>query len=420
MKTSTMLSALLTSLVLMSAPFAHAKVPADKVAEVEKRKKERGGEVLGARIGKKVGKAFELYSEEKITEALALLLELEPKSDFDKAYVERFIGNMYATLQKPNEALEYLVRAEKLDRLPFRDHSDVLKLIADLNLQEKNYDSAIEYYQKFLDFTLDNNADVYFRMSNSYYELGKYNKAIEHARKAIQFAEEPKENYYVLVMASYYEMKDNVNATKATEDLVRNFPENKRWWPQLGSFYSLTEDYEKGLATMSIAYKNGFLEKENHFKQTAQLYATQGVPFKAAQIQEKHMKAGDIERNERNLSALASTYRNAKEFDKAAKYYGEAGDVSKDPDYYRRQGDMLLVAEDFKAAIKAYEKALDGGIKKKGTVYLSIADANYQLRDFKEAYVAINEAVKDKNTAKSAKAWVGYIKDAAERNGVKL
>ena len=42
------------------------------------------------------------------------------------------------------------------------------------------------------------------------------------------------------------------------------------------------------------------------------------------------------------------------------------------------------------------------------------------MRDFKAAYEAINKAVKDKNTAKSARAWVGYIKDAAERNGVKL
>lgn len=420
MKTNKLLSALLATFVLASSQYATAAVPADKVAEVEQRKKDRGGEVLGTRIGKKVGKAFELYSEDKINEALALLLELEPKSDFDKAYVERFIGNMYASLQKPNEALKALKSAHKIDRLPFRDHGDVIKLIADLSIQEKDYDTAIEYYQKYLDFTLDQNADVYFRMSNSFYESGEYKKAIEHARLAIKHAEEKKETYYVLVMASYYELKDLKNATIATEELVKNFPEVKRWWSQLGSFYAVTEDYEKALATMSIAYKNGFLEKASSYRQLAQLYATTGIPYKAAVIQEDHINKGDIEKTERNYSVLASTYRNAKEFKKAAKYYGQAGVLGKDPDYFRRQGDMLLVSEDFKGAVKAYNKALEGGIEKKGTVYLSIADANYQLRDFKKAYVAINEAVKDPNTAKSARAWVGYIKEAAERNGVKL
>lgn len=420
MKTSTLLSALLTSLVLMSAPFAHAKVPADKVAEVEKRKKARGGEVLGPRIGKKVGAAFELYQADQVEEALALLLELEPSSDFDKAYVQRFIGNMYATLQKPQDAIDSLVRAEKLDKLPFRDHSDVLKLIGDLYMQEKGYAKAIEYYKKYLDFTLDQHADTYFRMSSANYELGNYDEAIKAARNAIKFSEKKVENYYVLVMAAYYEKKDYKNATKATEDLLRNFPENEKWWPQLGSFYALLEDYEKGLATMSIAYKNGYLKKPGQYKQVSQLFATQGVPYKAATILEKHIKSGEVESDERNLGALASSFRNAKEFEKAAKYYGEAAKVSKDPDYFRRQGDMLLVAEDFKGAVKAYEAALKGGIAKKGVVYLSIADANYQMRNFKDAYVAINKAVEDKNTAKSAKPWVGYIKDAAERNGVKL
>ena len=54
--------------------------------EIEKRKKAKT-KIMGERTGKKVVKAFDLYNEENIDGALALLLELKPSNAFDKATV---------------------------------------------------------------------------------------------------------------------------------------------------------------------------------------------------------------------------------------------------------------------------------------------------------------------------------------------
>jgi tetratricopeptide (TPR) repeat protein len=401
-----------------TAPFVNAKVPEDKLEEVKKLKKSRGGKALGPRIGKKVQNAFELYLEDNVEGALEILLDLNPSNKFDQAYVGRFIGNMYAGLEgKATEALKYLKEAEALDQLPFDDHAGVLKLVADLSLQEKEYEQALVYYQKYMDFSFDQDANVYLRMANSYYELKQYDNVLAPAKKSIELFEKPNQNPYVLIMASYYERKMYPEAVKAVETLVKVFPENPKWWTQLGMFYMLTEDYERGLSTMEVAYKQGYLETQSQVKQLAQLYATNGIPYKAAMIQEKFITSGLIDKTEQALSIMASTFQNAKEFGKAAKYFGEAAKLSSDADLYRRQANVLMVLEDYKAAVTAFNKSLDAGIKRKGQVYMGLAEAHFYLENWKDAYAAILEAKKDNSTKNSARGWESYIKDTAQRKG---
>lgn len=406
---------------LGQAPEVQAKVPADKLEEVKQLKKARGGKALGQRVGKKVQKAFELYSADDVPGALEILLEIEPKDDFDKAYVNRFIGNMYAGLgDKVDEALKYLVEAKELDQLPFDDHAGVIKLIADLSLQERKFEDAIKNYDEYLAFSRDEDSEVYFRKANAFYELKQYDKVLAPARKAIKLQEKLKESPYILVMASYYERKMYKEATEAVETLVKTFPENPKWWTQLGMFYMLTEDYARGLSTMEVAYKQGYLKTQAQMKQLAQLYATNGIPYKAAHIQEKYIDSGLIKKDEQALNIMATTFQNAKEFKKAAKYYGEAAKLGTDGESYRKQANLLMIMEDYKGAVAAYTKALEKGVKREGIVYMGIAEANFYLENWKKAHVAILEAKKDKSTAKSAKGWEGYIKDTAERKGTVL
>lgn len=414
-----LIAALATGLATTTS--VEAKVPADKLEEVKKLKKARGGKALGPRIGKKVQKAFELYSEDNVDGALEILLELEPSNKFDKAYVDRFIGNMFAGQEgKVDVSLKHLRSAMEADQLPFDDHAGVIKLIADLSLQEKKYEQALEHYKKYMDFSFDQDANVYLRMANSHYELKQYDKLLAPAKKSIELFDKPNQNPYILIMASYYERKMYPEATKAVETLVKVFPENPKWWTQLGMFYMLTEDYERGLSTMEVAYKQGFLETQAQVKQLAQLYATNGIPYKAAMIQEKFITSGLIDKTEQSVSVMASTFQNAKEFKKAAKYFGEAAKFDNDPDLFRRQGTVLMVAEDFKGAVAAFDRSINAGVKRKGQVYMGLAEAHFYLENWKEAYAAILEAKKDKSTRNSARGWEGYIKDTAERKGTVL
>ena len=377
--------------------------------------------LVGERVGKKVQKAFEAYNEDLIDDAITILSEIEPKEDFDKAYVNRFLGNIMATKDGMGpKALELLVSSVETKVLNDLEHSQTLKLVADLSLQEKEYEQAVKYYQAYLDFTCKEDPEVYTRMANAFYELKQYDKLIEPANKAIALYEEPNKNPYVLKLSSYYERKMYKETVGVAEDIVNTFPEEGKWWVQLGQFYLMIEDYKKSLATLEIAYNQGFLEKPNLIKMLSQLYATNNMPYRSAKVLAENIANGKIEKTADNLASVANSYHQAMEYETAAQYYQQAAEMSSDPEFYRKQGVLLLVAEDYKGAITALSKALERGVEDPGKVHFSLMEANFYAGDFKQAYEHIKEAKKDKTLRRNANAWEPYIKQKAKNRGINI
>ena len=377
--------------------------------------------LVGERVGKKVQKAFEAYNEDLIDDAITILSEIEPKEDFDKAYVNRFLGNIMATKDGMGpKALELLVSSVETKVLNDLEHSQTLKLVADLSLQEKEYEQAVKYYQAYLDFTCKEDPEVYTRMANAFYELKQYDKLIDPANKAIALYEEPNKNPYVLKLSSYYERKMYKETVGVAEDIVNTFPEESKWWVQLGQFYLMIEDYKKSLSTLEIAYNQGFLEKPNLIKMLSQLYATNNMPYRSAKVLAENIANGKIEKTAENLASVANSYHQAMEYETAAQFYQQAAEMSSDPEFYRKQGVLLLVAEDYKGAITALSKALERGVEDPGKVHFSLMEANFYAGDFKQAYEHIKEAKKDKTLRRNANAWEPYIKQKAKNRGINI
>jgi tetratricopeptide (TPR) repeat protein len=155
-------------------------------------------------------------------------------------------------------------------------------------------------------------------------------------------------------------------------------------------------------------------------KRLAQLYANNGIPYKAAVIQEKYINSGLIKKDDKALSIMASTFQNAKEFKKAATYYGEAAKLSNDGDLFRKQGNNLMIIEQYEAALDAFDKASKAGFERKGMLQVLIGEANFYLENWQASYDAFKEAKKDKNTAKTAASWQSFVKETAGRKGLVL
>lgn len=415
--------ALIISAQAIYTPVAHAakaKKSEEQVA-LEKKHKKRKTYIIGESIGKKVTKAFELYSEDKVLEAIEVLKKIKTKKHFDRAYVDRFLGNLYASLDgETATAIKYLKSAIEPDMLNATEQSQAIRLLADLQMQERMYNECLVTYQQWMDFTGREDKAVYIRMSQAKYELKKYADMIPLLDKAIAVAKKPEKNAYILKLSSYYERKDFKNSITVLESLVKLFPEDTRWWPQLGMFYMMVEDYSNALATMDLAYKQGLLTKSNHIKVLSQLYYNNNVPYKAAKLLEKHMADGLIERDERMVTQLANSYRAAKEYLSAAKYYAEAGAFENDPEMYRKQGNMLLQKEKYNDAIAALKKSLELGTKKEGSVNMMIAESYLYQNKLRSAYKYIKLAQNDPKTKKNAKSWAGYIKSKAQQKGIKI
>ena len=413
--TSTLVVASLIAVQVPTAPYAVA-------AEQKQEKKKRKTQLVGQTVGKKVGKAFELYSADDLDGALAILLDIKAKKAYDKAYVSYFIAQMYATKGKhEKEAIEYLKKAVEPDILNTADHAGGLKLLADLQMQTKDYKNALKNYKAWMDFTGKEDAATYVKMSQAYYSLKQLDKMIKPADKAIKlYGEKQNQNPYILKITSYYERKMYKEALKVLETVVQIFPDKKQYWTQLGMFYMLTEDYPKALATLDLAYKQGFLNKESEIKTLANLYASNEIPYKSATLLEKHIASGLIKRDDKSLATLANAWHAAQHIDKAANYYLELAKMTDKAKYYRKAAMLLKQDEQYARAIKAFKKALEKTTDNKGRIYMAMAESYFYLEKYKQAYAAIKKAMADPKSRKGAKGWESFIKDTAKRKNVSV
>jgi len=412
------------SLLVAQAPFANY---AEAAGAEEVEKKKRKTQLVGPRVGKKVQKAFELYAGDDenpsdIKGALAVLLEIDASKTYDKAYVARMIGVMYAMLgDNEQKTIDYLKKALEPDILNTADQSESLKLLGDMQMQTKDYEGALKAYYAWMDFSGESDGQTYIKIANAYFSLKQLDKVIEPADKAIAaFGDKPNQNPYILKLQSYYERKMYKETIKVSETVLQLFPENKQWWTQLPMFYLLVEDYDKAGQTLDLAYKLGHLDKEGQIKTLASLYSQGDAPFKAAKLLEKHIASGLIKRDDKNIATLANAWHSAQHIGKAAGYYGELAKMTSSAKHYRKQGMLLKQDEQFAKAIVAFDKALELGVKNQGNIHASIAESYFYLEKYKKAYAAIQKAMKDPSARRSAKSWKSFIVDTARRKNVTI
>lgn len=415
---------ILTSL-LVAASVAFIQLPVSfnvEAAGADKSEKpKRKTQLVGPTVGKKVGKAFEAYSADDIPLALTILLDIDANKDYDKAYVNRFLAVMYAQKGEALNSIKYLKLAVEPDVLNEGDQGDGLKLLADLQMQEQQYENALVNYKAWMDFTGEADANTWVKIANAYYSLKQLDKVIAPSDNAIAaFGDKHNQNPYILKIQSYYERKMFKESVDVLETVVQIFPENKQWWVQLGQFYTLVEDYDKALATLDLAHKQGFLEKESEIKVLASLYGQQLIPYKSAKMLEKYIDSGLVKRDDKNISSLANAWHAAQHIGKAAKYYGELAKMTNEAKHYSKQGNLLKQDEQFSKAIVALKKALELGVKNPGRSYQSIAESYFYLEKYKQANVYIQKALKEPKSRKTAKGWVSFIKDTALRKKVTI
>lgn len=408
-----------TFLTAAQLPVSFTVVAAEQTAE---KKAKRPTRLAGPAVGKKVAKAFEAFSADDIPGAMEILLAIKTKKEYDKAYVYRFIAIMYVQLgDNEQKAIDALTLALAPDVLNLADQDSGLKLLADLHMQVKGYEKAIAGYEAWMTFSGKSDAASYVKIAQAYAELKQLDKLIAPADKAIVlYGDKQNQNPYILKVMSYYDRKMYPESIKVLETVVQLFPETKQWWTQLGMFYMLVEDYDKGLQTLDLAYKQGFLVKESEIKTLASLYSQSEAPFKAARLLEKHIASGLVTRDDKNLFTLANAWHAAQDIDKAAKYYGELAKMTNLAKHYSKQGMLLKQDEQFSGAVKALKKALELGAKNKGSINLSIMESYFYQGKYKPAYAAVKEAMKDPKSRRSAKGWIGYIKDTAARKKVSI
>lgn len=401
-------------------PASLAETAAQQQQRIQERK-DRRSQVVSERTGRAVSRAFDLSQEDQLKEGLQVLLDTRTSSDFDRAFVDRYIGIFYLQIgEDMQRALEYLERAARPDILSFTDQAATLETIAQLHLQNEAYQKAIDAYRKWMHFTGEEKHDTYFRIAVAYQNMEQYGNVLEPINRAMALSDVPRENYYTLKFAALYEGQRIPESTAVLEEMVHLFPDSAQWWFYLGNAYQLQEQYQKSLAAFRVANILGYLESRSHFQMYGQMFANNEMSFKAASMFEEKLKAGIIPENRQILMAIASNYQAAREYAKAAEFYGRTGQLDNDAEAFRRQGEAYLAIQRYRNAITAFNRALELNVENPGRVHMSLTSAHFYLEQYPQALAAVQQARRDSSLARQARSWEDYIREKAKQKGVNL
>ena len=106
-----------------------------------------GGQLSQA-TANKVQRANDLQLNDKLTQAIALLAEMNPRSAYDKAYVQRMLGVFYWQQGKQSQAISLLTKAVNSGLLHDDQAWTTERMLADILLSDAKYSQALPHYYK--------------------------------------------------------------------------------------------------------------------------------------------------------------------------------------------------------------------------------------------------------------------------------
>ncbi|MBA6413512.1 tetratricopeptide repeat protein [Parahaliea sp. F7430] len=365
-------------------------------------------------------------AEEKNLTASARILDgmLAGRRDNElNSYELANVYNLYAFIHYSNEnydkALQAYENVVKQPDIPLAMEINTRYTIAQLYFVQERWQKGIDALNAWFRMTDSPSENAYVLLAQGYYQLKDYDKALNSVEKAISMYREkgkvPKEQWLNLARFLYFDKNDVNRAVAVLEELLQHYPK-KQYWVQLSHMYGEQKKEGQQLAAMETAYVQDMLDKGTEQVTMAYLYLNAEVPYKAAKVMDKGLKAKAIEDTSKNQEILGNAYRQAQEIEKAIPAMERAAAKSSEGELYARLGNIYLDGEQYKKAIDAINKGLQrGGVKRADTARLVLGMAYFNDKQYAKARQAFQAAGRDKRSEQFAQQWIKYMDSELDR-----
>jgi tetratricopeptide (TPR) repeat protein len=391
-----------------------AKTPKDaKEAEADMQR------TMGRRSQRFIGKASQLFSEQKYDESNAVLARLNPKrlNPYERAILYRYQAyNAYGKQQVP-AAIELLRKALAENILKKQDSQDILYQIAQMQMGKDEIEAAIATLKQWFAQEEKPGASAYFTLAIAYYQLKDFDAAIEPAKKAIELAENPQQGWLQLLLALHLNKEDYASATPVLVDLVTRYPTvGAAYWVQLSTLYGVQKDIPRALAVMQLAYRQKLLDEDPKLRKLASLLQSEDIPIRSVKVLEQGFEKKILKEDETAYELLGNSWILAREPDKAEPSLQKAAELSTKGALFVRLGQVRLLKEDYDGAKAALKNALaKGGLDDPGSVELLLGITYYNSGQAGEARTWFAKSRRSEKSRPTADAWLKHIDEELQK-----
>lgn len=360
---------------------------------------------------RKVVYANELQEQGKLNDAIKQLKDYQPRQAYDKAYIQRMLGNLYWQVEQPEQTIKQLTLAVDANILEPLAQRDTLSMLADILLSQGHYKLAEARYISLSTLYKDNDKkleEVWLRISQAQYQQQKWSDVESSVGKQQHYQRlsklTPKTLPLQMLLSAQMAQKKWHAAINTTGKLREMQPQNGIWWRQLTSLYLQIQQHRQALITLQQQERAGFVLNDQQLALMTQLYAQSGVPYKAAQTVQR---LTDASTSAERLAEQAIYWQQAKEWQLALQSWQKAAHY--DEKYYRQFALLSIQQRELQEALAAINK-----ISRKDAQLLLIK--TQILSEMGQTDYALNTVTQAHQLSPSAtsSAWIKFLTQVKE------
>ena len=376
-------------------------------------------------LAKPLKAAQDALQAKKYPDALAKLKEAEgnpKKTPYDEHVINVLAGSAYAKTNDFPDA-EKAFEAQANDG--FTEASElprIVKAVAQINYQLKNYDKAIEYGNR----AIKNGAgddEINVIVGQSYYLKGDYKGTLKFFQPVIdadiKAGRTPKDQQLQLVMSSCVKIEDADCTTKALEKLVTYYPKPDYWKDLLYTLQqdrSQTQSDKNTLQLFRLMSEVDVLARADDYTEMAQLAMEQGSPGEAQHILEKGFQKGifaDQRTKDKNQRLLDQAKKAAAADQASLPKIEKDADAAPTGDKDVGVGLAYLGYQQYDKASDLLSKGLTkGGVKSEPEAHLLLGIAQLKAGHKDDAVKSFHAVKGDPALERLANLWTLHAKQA--------
>lgn len=359
---------------------------------------------------KHLDRAQKALAEKDYKEAKEELDEMQERqkrfNEYELALMWQTYAHMYADQENMPEAAAALEKALIGETLPEGALIDAMYNLGQLQLATEQYDKAAATFTRWLELAGDKaTPEARYVIGVAFAQAKQYEKATEQIRIAIAAVKDPAENWLQLLMSVRFELGDMATVEQVVKQLVQRYP-RKSYWQQLAGIYAEKREDDKALAVMELMYAQGILDTSDDLLRLAQMYLFVGVPSKATTVLTDGLESGRLQRDEKTLELLASSYLYARESEDAKGVLSEAARKSEGGEIFLQLARQQLRDGQFDAAAASARRGIaKGGIDNMGQAWLLLGTIHFNAEQWNPALDAFRRAEGFDDTRATAVQW---------------
>ncbi|MCL9781275.1 hypothetical protein M9194_07515 [Vibrio sp. S4M6] len=352
-----------------------------------------------------VQRANHLAKDKKYDQAIKLLNGADLTRQYDKAYVDRMLGVFYWQSNQIKLAIKSLELAVNSKVLEDSQAWKTQKMLADLLLSNHQYAKSLSYYNELSKSAPkgEDAAELWLRIAQANYQLAHWQKVLSAIQSYESLHPKKEVSPLSIKLGAQVELKSWRAAEKTAKSLVSLQPNSITWWRQLTAIQLRQNKQKQALNTLALAKLQGVKLSDKDIHLLAQLYASVGIPLRAAQTMGE---ISDLDSQQDLIIQQASYWQLAKEWDHAVDMWLLA--AKQQPKYRWNAIQILLQQGKDKQALVELDKVTKKSQQAK--VALVKAQAYYRLKNLNKALSQAKYSEKLK-PSEEAKSWVSYLEN---------